>query len=253
MKYLAPEIEDFLISLTPKSTTLFNKESTDDIFHLEEILGYELPVFYHWFLVRIDETLLNQIFPYHNFNTQAIINYHKQEKAKSAYNHVCIGFHVIDRTNKIDLEPGVFYNLDKQTTDDAVVNENFDLYDFNYPTLQDMLVFNTILRLKIYRMDVQCSGSIISNDDNTIIYLDSIMYSLGFIINTHTQNSDFNRIYERYDAVILCSKKNREYENNRMFELGCNDTQTVEKIKQAINNHQFLKMSWYQNTSSLNY
>jgi len=224
-------MENFLLRVVPGLAKQWQGSTQEEITQIERLSGRPLPPFYRWFLSRMGQSMGPLSYPRVDFSARRVISSHADALATPHSKLLFIGY---DSDEMMPLH--FFYDLNlpargdaRVTRQNAVGGERHEQFE----TFRELLAYGALLNFRVVNMPQRCRVMLKSDGPDTFSQLDPVMDGLGFTKPIPT--GPFCGLYERQDAVMLCSKTPRDKPQPFMiFRLGGRDSGTLRSIMGAI-------------------
>ncbi|CAM4478259.1 hypothetical protein MYXA107069_17585 [Myxococcus xanthus] len=221
------EMERLLLRTVPGLEEQWRGAVPVTIEKIERIVGRPLPPFYRWFLSRMGQSMGPLAYPTLDFSAERVLACYAQKLVKPEPRFLLIAYES-DAMMPLHL----FYDFNAPSRNDAMVTSREargkELTDA-FETLREMLAWGALSLFRIDRAPHTCSGSLKGDTTDFLVDLDPVMSSLGFIQPIPT--GPLCRLYERPDAVMVCTGTPRAGTGNRRaFDLGGNSVGRLRRI-----------------------
>lgn len=219
--------EEFLLRIVPNLASQWEGATPQEIAAIEGLSPRSLPPFYRWFLSRMGRSMGPMTYPTLDFSAGTILRcYAEDDFLAPSDRYLLIGY---ESDEEMPLH--VFYDLDCPARDDALVlkslAEGGELYP-GYETFREQLLWGEALRFLVHTRPHVCRGTLNEDSGDVFEHLDPVLAQLGF--HQPVAMGRFCRIYERQDAVMLCSGRMVEGNKFRSFNMGAPTTALMREI-----------------------
>jgi hypothetical protein len=225
MLHSEPALEELLTRIVPGSSQTWEGAPESEIDRIEAIAGRPLPPFYRWFLSRMGRSMGPLSYPTVDFSAQGILAVYAARRMAPDPRYLLIGY------EHDELTPlHYFYDLDDAVRKDALVvrmltpaDETHDQFE----TFREMLAWGELWTQRVERAPQQCRGTLRA-DAALQARLAPVLRRLGFDVPIET--GPLCALYEREDAVFLCTGTPHDTPGKQTFGLAGRDAPTLAQI-----------------------
>jgi hypothetical protein len=225
MSHSETALEKLLLRLVSGTRESWEGAPDSEIEQLEAIAGRALPSFYRWFLSQMGRSMGPLSYPTVDFTAQGILGVYATARMAPDPRYLLIGY------EHDELTPlHYFYDLDDEAREDALVvrmltpaDETHDQFE----TFREMLAWGELWTRRVEPAPQQCRGTLRGGADLQA-RLEPVLRRLGFDVPIETGPSC--GLYEREDAVFLCTGTPHDTPGKQTFGLGGRDAPRLAQI-----------------------
>jgi hypothetical protein len=225
MLHSEPALEKLLTRIVSGLSQTWEGAPESEINQIEAIAGRTLPPFYRWFLARMGRSMGPMSYPTVDFSAQGILAVYAARRMAPDPRYLLIGYEH-DEVTPLHY----FYDLDAAVRDDALVVRMLTAADEThdqFETFREMLAWGELWTQRVESAPQQCRGTLRAGADLQA-RLGPVMRRLGFDVPIETGPSC--GLYEREDAVLLCTGTPHDTPGKQTFGLGGRDAATLAQI-----------------------
>lgn len=226
-------LEQLLLRVVPGLGAAWQGAASGDIERLEGIAGRALPPLYRWFLVRMGAAMGPMAYPALDFSASRILTLYASGQVQPHPRYLLIAY------DDDEVTPAhYFYDLDRQARDDALVLRMLTPLDApheqleQFETLREMLAWGELWANRVEAAQQRLRGSLRASDGALHERLGRALQGLGF--ETPVETGAYCGLYERGDAVLVCSGPPDAEPGVQSFSLGGTDRGQLARITSAI-------------------
>lgn len=226
-------LEHLLLRVVPGLATAWQGAAPADIDRLESIAGRPLPTLYRWFLEHLGASMGPMAYPTLDFSASVIVASYASGRMQPHPRYLLIAY------DDDDITPAhYFYDLARPARDDALVLRMLTPLDEpheqleQFETLREMLAWGELWSQRVEHAPQRLDGSLRAPDADLHGRLGPALRRLGF--DTPVDTGMFCGLYERADAVLVCSCPPDAEPGVQSFHLGGADAGQLARISSAI-------------------
>jgi hypothetical protein len=226
-------LEQLLLRVVPGLATAWKGAAPADIDRLETLAGRPLPALYRWFLEHLGSSMGPMSYPTLDFSAAGILSRYAAGHIERHPRYLLIAY------DDDDVTPAhYFYDLDRPARQDALVlrmltprDEPHDQLE-QFETLREMLAWGELWAQRVEHAPQRLRGSLRAPSADLHHRLSPALRALGF--DTPVETGGFCGLYERADAVLVCSSAPDAERGEQSFNLGGSDAGQLARISSAI-------------------
>lgn len=226
-------LEQLLLRVVPGLAGAWRGAAPGDIERLESIAGRPLPPLYRWFLEHLGGSMGPMAYPTLDFSASGILASYTSGRMQAHPRYLLLAY------DDDDVTPAhYFYDLDRPARDDALVLRMLTPLDEpheqleQFETLREMLAWGELWAQRVERAPQRLRGSLRAGGADLHGRLGPALRQLGF--DTPIETGAFCGLYERADAVVVCSSAPDAEPGVQSFNLGGMDAGQLARISSAI-------------------
>jgi hypothetical protein len=226
-------LEQLLLRIVPGLGRAWQGAAAADIERLQHIAGRPLPALYRWFLERLGSSMGPMAYPTLDFSASGILATYASGRMQPHPRYLLIAY------DDDDVTPAhYFYDLDRPARDDALVLRMLTPLDESheqleqFETLREMLAWGELWTQRVEHAAQRLRGSLRAPGGDLHGRLAPALQRLGF--DTPVETGVFCGLYERADAVLVCSSAPDAEPGVQSFSLGGADAGQLARISSVV-------------------
>jgi len=231
---MEPGMEALLERLVPDLAIQWKGATEEQIDKIQKIVrqisGNDLPKFYHWFLLRMGQSMGQLSIPEMDYSAATILDWYGDDFEDDGSK-----FFMIGKTSEEMLELHMYYDFNYPARDDARLTrraedggEDFRAYD----TFREMIA-STVVRRSAMRSTHFCYGTVSSETGNILPEIEPVIASLGFT-KPDVPTGIRCGLFEGKDAIMSVTTAPGLVSNVCGVVLGCGDLKRLRNILGTI-------------------